>query len=218
MLLRRQGVSRQPPLPERSRLRRARQETRIARAFLADLLRACRGDDDDEVDDDAEKILANAGFKRGTRDAPGILAGLPRWLVRFAATCASYAAEEKIALATRLFDDAAAAARRAEDAADDETKVAGSGSGADTIVDLPRLRAEATAEAESVAAGRLQSLAVTLDKTRVLAESTSSGSRIGIRIRIRRRVRLRGERPAAARGVDGRGGDDPSRRRPRQNR
>ena len=127
---------------------------------------ACRGDDDDEVDDDAEKILANAGFKRGTRDAPGILAGLPRWLVRFAATCASYAAEEKIALATRLFDDAEAAAKRAEEAADDETKVAGSGSGADAIVDLPRLRAEATAEAESVAAGRLQSLAVTLDKTR----------------------------------------------------
>ena len=149
--------------------------------FLADLLRACRGDDDDEVDDDAEKILANAGFKRGTRDAPGILAGLPRWLVRFAATCASYAAEEKIALATRLFDDAEAAAkRRAEEAADDEAKDAGSGSGADAIVDLPCLRAEATAEAESVAAGRLQSLAVTLDKTRrVLAESASSGSRSG---------------------------------------
>ena len=49
------------------------------------------------------------------------------------------------------------AAKRAEEAADDETKVAGSGSGADAIVDLPRLRAEATAEAESVAAGRLQS-------------------------------------------------------------
>ena len=140
--------------------------------FLAALLRACRREDDDDVDGDAEKILADAGFKRGTRDAPGILAGLPRWLVRFAATCAAYVEEEKTALATRLFQDAAAAAAKRRADATDE----GSGAGAeDKPSEDERLRAEAEAEAEGVAAGRLQSLAVTLDKTRrVLAETASS--------------------------------------------
>jgi hypothetical protein len=144
--------------------------------FLAALLRACRGDDDDdEVNADAEKILADAGFKRGTRDAPGILAGLPRWLVRFAATCAAYVEEEKAALATRLFEDAAASAAERRAAANDD----GSGSGAEDVPSQERLRAEAEAEAEGVAAGRLQSLAVTLDKTRRVLAETASSTRAG---------------------------------------
>ena len=182
MLLRRQGVSRQlPPLPKRSSLRRARQEARIARAFLCAICssgvsrRRRRRSRRRRREDPRER-----GVQRGARDAPGILAGLPRWLVRFAATCASSTRRRKKSRSRR---DCSTTRRRRRS----ERKRRPTTRRRSPVRTRARMRswiypvsARRRREAESVAAGRLQSLAVTLDKTRrVLAESASSGSRSG---------------------------------------
>ena len=99
---------------------------------------------------------AQAGFKAGTRDAPGVLFGLPAWLTRYVAFCVAFAAEEREALAEVL-----EARFAAETNASDESKSAS--------------RLEAEAEAEGVHAGRLQSLAVTLDKVRHVLVNACGG-------------------------------------------
>ncbi len=109
---------------------------------------------------DADAALARraaqAGFKAGTRDAPGVLFGLPAWLTRYVAFCVAFAAEEREALAEVL-----EARFAAETNASDESKSAS--------------RLEAEAEAEGVHAGRLQSLAVTLDKVRHVLVNACGG-------------------------------------------
>ena len=100
---------------------------------------------------------AQAGFKAGTRDAPGVLFGLPAWLTRYVAFCVAFAAEEREALAEVL--EARFAAETTETS--DESKSAS--------------RLEAEAEAEGVHAGRLQSLAVTLDKVRHVLVNACGG-------------------------------------------
>ena len=103
---------------------------------------------------------AQAGFKAGTRDAPGVLFGLPAWLTRYVAFCVAFAAEEREALADVL--EARFAAET--NASDEKVTRATTESGANESKSASRLDAEA--EAEGVHAGRLQSLAVTLDKVR----------------------------------------------------
>ena len=103
---------------------------------------------------------AQAGFKAGTRDAPGVLFGLPAWLTRYVAFCVAFAAEEREALAEVL--EARFAAET--NASDEKVTRATTESGANESKSASRLDAEA--EAEGVHAGRLQSLAVTLDKVR----------------------------------------------------
>ena len=131
------SVTSSPPLPKRSSLRRARQRRGSPAHSRRSAPRVSRRHDD-EVDDDAEKILANAGFK-GPRDAPGILAGLR--VGSFDSRRRARRRDGEKIMSRATVRRRGGGGERAEDAADDETKVAGSGSGADTIVDLPRLRA-----------------------------------------------------------------------------
>ena len=112
--------------------------------------------------------------RRGSRRARGTpracFSGCPRRLTRYVAFCVAFAAEEREALAEVL--EARFAAET--NASDEKVTRATTESGANESKSASRLDAEA--EAEGVHAGRLQSLAVTLDKVRhVLVHACGGG-------------------------------------------
>ena len=162
--------------------------------FTAALLRACgpcgdgRGGDGDGADGSGSvdaaaaaaadaalaRRAAKAGFKVGTREAPGVLFNLPAWLTRYVAFCVEYVREEREALARTLearftAERAAAARTDGEGGGDEDASVPSPAHAAAEVA------AEAEAEAEGVAAGRLQSLAVTLDKVRHVLSAACGG-------------------------------------------
>ena len=166
--------------------------------FTGELLRACgpcsegrEGDGNSKDTQDksaaaAEAVIATraaqAGIKIGTRDAPGVLFGLPPWLVRYAASCVSFIQNERKALEvqlTKTFTDEAM--KEVKDATTEVTTTENkmdATSETDTRQAEKRLldaAADAKAEAEGVASCRLQSLVVTLDKVRHVLSTTHGG-------------------------------------------
>ena len=151
--------------------------------FTAALLRACgpcgdgRATPNDGSADTADaaaaaaadaalaRRAARAGFKVGTRDSPGALYGLPAWLARYVAFCVEFVREEREAL-ERVLEARFRAENDAVNADAHPSLGASSAEGA---------ASEAKAEAEGVAAARLQSLAVTLDKVRHVLSAACGG-------------------------------------------
>jgi hypothetical protein len=168
--------------------------------FTAALLRACGpcgdgreggGERDGGDEKNAESLIheraAKAGIKIGTKHEPGVLHGLPAWLQRYAAACVEFVEAEKNALTvflTKTFTDEAVAAAAAvavaaskkegrEETAEENDEIA-EVSESDAIA--RSALHDAKAEAEGVASGRLQSLVVTLDKTRHVLGVTLGGA------------------------------------------
>ena len=129
----------------------------------------------DEIEDERAMCMAltAAGLKEGEdRSAPGTLRGLPAWVKRFAASCVAYIDEEREALAVTLAEAAAArtAAEReaatAEEGSRNTPPLPKPTSKEELAAEAAAAKAEGEAEAAGVAATRMQSLAVTLDKVR----------------------------------------------------
>ena len=130
---------------------------------------------------DVIRQLSDAGLKLGDASDDterGVLSGLPEWTLRFAASAVKYIADEKAALRVTLASQALVKAAKARAAA---AKDGGAGGGDGSAAAAAAAKAakaahlDAESEASGVAAGRLQSLVVTLDKVRHVLSTDAAG-------------------------------------------